>query len=412
MALWDRIKNVFIPDTRATGSGPASLGSGSAAEILGLVGSNAATKSALYGLPAFYACVKVIAETIASLSVGVYERTSDGSIIEQPDHPLSHLIKMSPSNLYSSFTFRETQEMNICSDGNAYTRMHTHPGSGELMELELISPTDMSLYYDKSARKLTYKINNEPILAEDLLHVPAMALDGLIGVAPITAARKTFLLSLAAREYAHEFYNKGTFPSAVLAAPNSLSEPARERMAKSFKQAYSGMANIGNVVLLEEGVTFTPVSLNPLDAAFIEVQKLQLEEIARMYRIPLHMVGDLDRSTNNNIEQQSIDFVVHTVRPRVKRWENEINRKAFNSKSEKNLFFRYNLDSLLRGDSQSRAKFYTAMVALGALNPNEVRALENLNPREGGDEYFVSANLIDPLNDPNNNNDGTNNANK
>jgi len=391
MAFWDRLFNKRV--------GEVPMSDSQAAYILGRMGAGLVNEEQLYGLPAFYACVKVLAETFASLSVGVYRQLPNGDIEEVLDHPLTRILKVEPADAYSSFTFRETEMMHLCVQGNAYAKIKRTVRSATVKELEIIAPNRVSVY--SKDNKVAYRVDNIPIDSNDLLHIPALATDGFVGLAPITVARKTFLLSLSARDYAVNFFQKGTFPSGIVKNKKTLTDKALKRLAKSFKEAYSGQDNIGNVIFLEEDADFMTISLNPIDAAYIDIAKLQLDDIARIYRIPQHMVGDLSRSTNNNIEQQSIDFTVHTMRPWVKRWENELNRKLF-TRNESDMFIRFNMDSLLRGDSTARANFYSKMFMIGAMNPNEIRNLENLNAREGGDEYFVPTSMM-----PNSNlNDG------
>ena len=168
-------------------------------------------------------------------------------------------------------------------------------------------------------------------------------------------------------------------------------------MRTTWNSKYTGTEQAGGVIVLENGMEYTPLTLKPADAQFIETSKLSIADIARIYRVPLHMIGELDRATFNNIEHLSLEFVRNTLRPWLKNWEQELQRKLLTAAEKKTMFFRFNVDALLRGDTTARTAYYRTMFSVGAMSQNDIRGLENMNKVEGGDTYYRPLNMVDIL---------------
>ena len=356
------------------------------------VNENTALKST-----AVFACVRVLAETIASLPLFVYRRIDRGKE-KATEHPLYQILHDRPNEEMTSFTFRETLMGHLALWGNAYAEIVRDRG-GRVRELWPLRPDKTWPERDKTAKKLRYKLilpDGEGVIlpGDRVLHIPGLSFDGLVGYSPIRLAREAIGLSLAAEEFGARFFSNGARPGGVLEHPNSLSEEAQKRLRQSWNEMHQGLDKQHRIAILEEGMTYKQIGIPPEDAQFLETRKFQLNEIARIYRVPPHMIGDLDKATYSNIEQQSIDFVVNTIRPWLVRWEQAINSKLLTPSEQKKYFAEFKVDGLLRGDIESRYKAYATARQWGWMSANDVRELENMNPIEGGDVYLIPLNMI------------------
>ena len=229
----------------------------------------------------------------------------------------------------------------------------------------------------------------------DVLHVPGLGFDGLVGYSPIAMAKNAIGLAIAAEEYGSKFYANGAAPSGVLEHPGTLKDPTRVR--DSWNSTFGGSSNSHKVAVLEEGMKYTPISISPNEAQFLETRKFQINEIARIFRVPPHMVGDLEKSSFSNIEQQSLEFVKYTLDPWVIRWEQALYRTLLSEEEKKSYFFKFNVEGLLRGDYQSRMQGYATARQNGWMSANDIRELEDLDriPAElGGDLYLINGNML------------------
>lgn len=228
----------------------------------------------------------------------------------------------------------------------------------------------------------------------DILHIPGLGFDGLVGYSPIAMAKNAIGMAIACEEYGAKFFANGAAPSGVLEHPGILKDPSRIR--ESWQQTFGGSGNAHKVAVLEEGMKYTPISINPQEAQFLETRKFQIDEIARIFRIPPHMIGDLDHSTFSNIEQQSLEFVKYTLDPWVCHWEQAMRKALLSEDEKKDYFFKFNVDGLLRGDYASRMSGYATARQNGWMSANDIRELENLDriPEEdGGDLYLINGNM-------------------
>ena len=353
---------------------------------------------------AVYACVRILAEAVASLPIHVYERTETGKE-KQADHPLYFLLHDEPNPEMSSFVFRETLMTHLLIWGNAYVQI-IRDRSGQVISLYPLLPDKMSVHRDESG-KLYYKYKRQSeenpnfkekgdviLRAEDVLHVPGLRFDGLIGYSPIALAKNAIGMTLATENYGASFFKNGANPGGVLEHPGILKDPKRVR--DSWNAVYNGVANAHKVAVLEEGMKYTQVGIPPEEAQFLQTRKFQINEIARLYRIPPHMVGDLEKSSFSNIEQQSLEFVKYTLDPWVVRLEQAFKRSLFLPEEKKTYFVKFNVDGLLRGDYQSRMNGYAIGRQNGWLSTNDIRELEDLNllsDEEGGNLYLINGNM-------------------
>src|SRR5574344_575987 len=355
-------------------------------------------------MTAVYSCVRILAEAIAGLPLHLYRYKSDGGKEKAIDLPLYRLLHDEPNPEMSSFVFRETLMTHLLLWGNAYAQIIRN-GKGEIIELYPLMPDRMTvnrdekgkLYYEYLTSTDDVPINKETTvrLSEtDVLHIPGLGFDGLVGYSPIAMAKNAIGLAIAAEEYGSKFYANGAAPSGVLEHPGTLKDPTKVR--ESWTETFGGSQTCHKVAVLEEGMKYTPISISPNEAQFLETRKFQINEIARIFRVPPHMVGDLEKSSFSNIEQQSMEFVKYTLDPWVVRWEQTINRMLFSSEEKKTSFVKFNVDGLLRGDYQSRMNGYATARQNGWMSSNDIRELENLDkiPAElGGDLYLINGSM-------------------
>ncbi len=342
---------------------------------------------------AVYACVRILAETIASLPLNVYRSTDNGKE-KAINHQLYYLLHDEPNPEMTSFVFRETLMSHLLLWGNAYAQI-IRDGRGKVLALYPLLPdrmtvdrtTDGQLYYEY--RKDSGYVILRP---EDILHIPGLGFDGLVGYSPIAMAKNAIGMAIATEEYGGKFFANGASPGGVLEHPGVVKDPARIR--ESWNAVYQGSGNAHRVAVLEEGMKFQPIGIPPEQAQFLETRKFQTEDICRIFRVPPHLVANLDKATFSNIEHQSISFVVHTIRPWLVRLEQGMN-KALLSQSEKGQYFvGFVVDGLLRGDYASRMQGYAIGIQNGFLSPNDVRTLENMNTIEHGDIYAMNGNML------------------
>lgn len=352
---------------------------------------------------AVYACVRVLSEAIAQLPLHVYKYNDKGKK-RMPSHPLYFLLHDQPNPEMTSFVFRETLISHLLIYGNAYAQIIRN-GRGDVLGLYPLMPDKMKVDRDDKNRLIyiysrydeadpNMKEQGDIILyADEVLHIPGLGFDGLVGYSPIALAKNAIGISIACEEYGASFFGNNANPSGVLEHPGVLKNP--EKLRDAWHRAYGGK-NAHKVAVLEEGVKFTPISIPNNEAQFLETRKFQIEEIARLYRVPLHMIGDLDHATFSNVEHLSLDFVKYSLDPWIVRWEQGL-MKALLSDSEKGQYFiKFNVDGLLRGDYASRMQGYSIGIQNGFLCPNDVRELENMNliPEEkGGFTYMVNGSM-------------------
>lgn len=351
---------------------------------------------------AVYACVRILAEAVASLPLHVYEYQDDGGKKLVHDHPLYYLLHDEPNPEMTSFVFRETLMSHLLIWGNAYAQI-IRDGAGRVLGLYPLLPDKMevqrddrgNIYYvysrNSDENPMFKEYGNIKLKAEDVLHIPGLGFDGLIGYSPIAMAKNAVGMMLACEEYGASFFANGANLGGVLEHPGVLKDPSKVR--ESWNSVYRGVSNAHKIAVLEEGMKYQQIGIPPEEAQFLETRKFQINEIARLYRIPPHMVGDLDKSSFSNIEQQSLEFVKYTLDPWVIRWEQSLQRSLLLPGEKGKYFIKLNVDGLLRGDYQSRMNGYAVGRQNGWFSANDIREMENMNPipdEEGGNLYLVN----------------------
>lgn len=388
-------------DNRTVGSSYSFYMGGSSA------GKNVNERSAMQ-MTAVYSCVRILAEAVAGLPLHLYRYKEDGGKERAIDNNLYHLLHDEPNKEMSSFIFRETLMTHLLLWGNAYAQIIRN-GKGEVVALYPLMPNKMQvdrdengeLYYiytRSSDEAKTMEGVTVYLTPRDVLHIPGLGFDGLVGYSPIAMAKNAIGLAIATEEYGAKFFANGAAPSGVLEHPGTIKDLSRLR--ENWNSTFGGSANSGKVAVLEEGMKYTPISISPEQAQFLETRKFQIDEIARIFRVPPHMVGDLEKSSFSNIEQQSLEFVKYTLDPWVIRWEQSLSRALLNEDEKRKYFFKFNLEGLLRGDYESRMSGYAVARQNGWMSANDIRELENMDKipaEDGGDLYLINGNML-PLN--------------
>ena len=356
-------------------------------------------------MSAVYACVRILAESIASLPLHFYQYNDAGGKEKAVNHPLYWLLHDEPNPEMSSFSFRETLMTHLLLWGNAYAQIIRN-GRGEVIALYPLMPDRMTV--DRDARGRIYyeytrsdsdantlgKKSSVILSPEDVFHIPGLGFDGLVGYSPIAMAKQAIGMGLACDEYGAAFYQNGAQPGGVLEHPNVVKDPKRVR--ESWNAIYQGSRNAHRIAVLEEGMTYKPITISPEQAQFLETRKFQIDEIARIFRVPPHMIGDLEKSSFSNIEQQSLEFVKYTLAPWISRWEQAIQRSLLLMSERTRYFARFNVEGLLRGDYQSRMNGYAVARQNGWMSANDIRELESLDmipDEQGGNLYLINGNM-------------------
>ena len=386
---------------------PTNATSGSSYRFFlgGSTSGKAVTERSAMQMTAVYSCVRILAEAIAGLPLHLYTYKEDGGKEKAIGHPLYVLLHDEPNPEMSSFVFRETLMTHLLLWGNAYAQIIRN-GKGEVVALYPLMPNRMTVDRDSSGQLFySYQMNNSDaptmkagtviLKPSDVLHIPGLGFDGLVGYSPIAMAKNAIGLAIATEEYGAKFFANGATPGGLLEYPGTVKDP--DRVRESWNKGFSGSQNAGKVAILEEGMKYTPISIAPEQAQFLETRKFQINEIARIFRVPPHMVGDLEKSSFSNIEQQSLEFVKYTLDPWVVRWEQSLSRALFTPEEKKQYFFKFNVEGLLRGDYQSRMNGYATARQNGWMSANDIRELENLDripAEEGGDLYLINGNML------------------
>ena len=382
-----------------------TAGSGYAFYFGGTTSGKAVTERSAMQMTAVYSCVRILAEAVAGLPLHLYRYKEDGGKEKALDHPLYLLLHDEPNPEMSSFVFRETLMTHLLLWGNAYAQIIRN-GKGEVIALYPLMPNRMvvdrdihgQLYYQytrSTEEAPTMKGVTVNLPPSDVLHIPGLGFDGLVGYSPIAMAKNAIGMAIACEEYGAKFFANGAAPGGVLEHPGTIKDPQRVR--ESWQSTFGGSGNSNKIAVLEEGMKYTPIGISPEQAQFLETRKFQINEIARIFRVPPHMVGDLEKSSFSNIEQQSLEFVKYTLEPWLVRWEQSIQRTLFSPEEKKRYFAKFNVEGLLRGDYASRMSGYATARQNGWMSANDIRELENLDripAEDGGDLYLINGNML------------------
>jgi len=337
---------------------------------------------------AVFAAVRLLSEAVASLPLHTYERLEDGKQ-RAVDHPVAGLLSKRPNDWMTSYALRETMMGHVLTWGNGYAEI-VRDGSGNPTALLPITPDRVRVGVDDASNVIYIVDETVQLAADDMLHVSGLGFDGLVGYGIITLARNSIALGLAAEQFGGSFFSNGARLGGVLEHPGKMSKEASDRLRESWTAAHSGSSRAGSTALLEEGLKWTQLSISQQDAQFLETRRFQVEEIARWFGIPQHLLGSMSGATFSNIEHQQIEFVTHTLRPWLVRWEQEISRKLFIGDD---FYPEFVVDGLLRGDTKTRYESYRIAREAGWMSINEIRALENKSAIPEGDTYIQPLNM-------------------
>ena len=370
-------------------------------------------------LPAYYASIRNISEDVAKLPLITYQRLDERAKRRAIEHPLYTLLKDAPNPDMSSMTFRETMNAWVLGWGNAYAEIE-RSNRGEVVALWPIHPARIPPQNIRrtDSGKLVYDIRissldaRDPVAREgfDIVRVPAGDIfhlhglgDGYFGMSVAQVLAQNIGLNLATQTFASSFFGNGMHIGAVLEHPGELTDKALVHLRESMRERHQGVGNAHDTLILEEGMTFSPQTVPPNEAQFLETRQFGLEDIARVFRIPPHKIQHLLRSTFTNIEHQALEYVTDTLMPWFVRWEQEIQRKLFvglDGAPSSEFFAEHLVLGLLRGDMKTRAEYMWKLFQMGALSPDDVRAIDNQNPLPDGQGtgYYLLGNMV-PLQD-------------
>lgn len=347
---------------------------------------------------AVYACVRILSETLASLPLNIYKQSGNAKSIDI-EHPLQRLLHDEPCEMYTSFDWRQLMMASVLLWGNGYSKIirdkKYRPVWLDFIHPSIVEP--FQIVRKDGSKALRYKIRSvsgeELIEAVDMIHFKGISLDGIKGKSPIEVSQDSIGLGLAAERFGSEFFANGASFNGFLSTEQAIKKEQLDVVAESWRKRYSGEGNRWRTPVLPFGFNYKSVGIPPEQAQYIASRKFQIEEVSRIYGVPLHLINDMDRASFNNIEHQGIAFVTYTMRQWCVRLEQELNRKLLREDEKGTYYTKFNLEGLLRGDSAARAAFYNTTVTLGIFTRNEVRELENRNPLEGLDGPLTPLNL-------------------
>lgn len=364
-------------------------------------------------LSAVWAAVRLISETVSTLPLHVYQRTESGLGQRADTNRVAQLLA-NPSPMLSGMAFREVLQGHVLLWGNAYAAILRN-GAGEPVELVPVLPQFVRVSLT-ARRRLVYDVvlpgNNLPIRLDqaDMIHVAGLSFDGIKGLSVVRYAAQAIGLGIAAEAYGATFFGNASQPAGYISVPEKLTKEQAQVLREQWQSIYGGTANAHKTAVIPGNGKFEKITIPNNEAQFLESRKFQITDIARWFRVPPHMIGDLERATFSNIEHQSLEFVQHCIRPWLVRWEQELNRKLFPPvpvalgqgdeivTGPSPFYAEFNVDGLLRGDLKTRSDYYVKARQWGWLSVNDIRRKENLPPVDGGDVYLSPLNM-QPLSD-------------
>jgi len=382
LTLLERITNVFIPPK--TQKRDLSLNTI-------FPDANVFDTDKALTLTAVWCAIRLLAESVSSLPISVFTKQANGDKLEDSKSPIYNLVKFKPNYYQNKITFFEFIMLSICTEGNSYVQI-VRNNSGTPVQLICLSPSSVTVVVNNN--ELFYQVDGGSVLdSSDVLHFKTITDDGVTGLSPIDQCAKALNWGVSLEEFGSTFFSNGAKPSSILQTDRALSDTALQRLKTSFNNNYGKLKNSNSTIVLEEGLTFKPISISPEQAQFLSSRQFSIEEVARIFNVPPHMLKDLSKSSFNNIEMQSQEFVTYTLMPYITRIEQEMNLKLFRTNELGKTFIEFNVNGLLRGDVKSRTEAYKTAITNGYMSINEVRQKENLNSIEGGDKHFMQMNM-------------------
>ena len=381
MTLLERITNVFLPQTK--NQRDLSLNTI-------FPNANVFDTDKALTLTSVWCAIRLLAESVSSLPISVYTKQKNGDKLEDTKSPIYNLVKFKPNYYQNKITFFEFIMLSICTEGNAYVKIERN-NSGTPVQLICLDPEIVKVFVNEN--QLYYQTESGVLDSSDILHFKTITDDGFTGISPIDQCAKALNWSESLEQFGSTFFSNGAKPSSILQTDRALSDTALQRLKTSFNNNYGKLKNSNSTIVLEEGLTFKPISISPEQAQFLSSRQFSIEEVARIFNVPPHMLKDLSKSSFNNIEMQSQEFVTYTLMPYINRIEAEMNLKLFRTNEIGKTFVEFNVNGLLRGDVKSRTEAYKTAITNGYMSINEVRQKENMNSIDGGDKHFMQINM-------------------
>lgn len=341
-------------------------------------------------------CVKILAESVGQLPLALYEQRAREKL-KAVDHPLYPLLYVAPNEYQTAQEWKEWAVAGLALTGNSYSFINRV--RDRVVELLPFQPGTVIPQRDPATRVVTYRVRvaggkEETLPASQVLHLKLFSLDGLVGMSPLEQARESIGTGIAAEQHGATLFANDATPGGALESAKTLGDEAYKRLRASWDDRHQGAGNAHKTAILEDGVKWVSMAMPSTDAQWLESRKFSRSEIHGIFRVPPHLAGDLERATFSNIEHSSLDFVVHSLMPYLTRIEGRIALQLLTPAERKTFFAKFTVAALLRGDMAARGTFYTTMIQNGAMSPNEIRELEDRNPRDGGDVYLQPANMI------------------
>jgi len=345
-----------------------------------------------------YASVKVISESVAQLPLHLYRRLRDGGKERAAEHPLAAILNARTNEWTTGYDFRLFMQAQLCLYGNAYAFINR--SGGKIAELIPIRATAVTVEVNERTLEPSYKIATKDGTAKtyprtEIFHLKELGICPHVGDSPVERMKEAIGISIAMDEHAARIFSGGARPSGVFSYGKPLSEAAQKRLRENFNSNYAGAANSGKTLILEDGMKFEPHQFNSVDLQFLELRRHQVAEIARGFRVPLHLLQELERATFNNAETMGQQFLALTLLPHLKCWEQAISLALLTDEERKEYYAEFLTDDLARADLAARFTAYAQAVTNGLLSPNEVRAAENRAPYSGGDQFRLPLNTAD-----------------
>ena len=347
----------------------------------------------------FWACCRVLAETFASIPIAEYKKTAGGDRVQTDDTGLYPILHDSPNQAMSAYNFSEASQYHINIAGNFVCKKNISK-SGRILSLIPIPWENVSITISDTTGLPTYLVNTKAgtktYPRSDIYHITGTSFDGIVGVSPVHYLSEAIRLGLTYENFSVNFFKNGAIPSGVFETPGVMEDTSFKRFRDELSVNYQDLVNVGKPLILEGGTKFSPNSFKPVDAQLLDCRRFQSEEICRAMRVPPHMIQDLSRSTNNNIEHQSIEFIMYTMLPICKREEAAVNSQLLSPVLKKaGYYFERNLSGLLRGDQKSMADAFAVGRQWGWLSVNDIRRLLNMNKIDNGDVYLQPMNMVE-----------------
>lgn len=365
-------------------------------------GKNVSEETA-FTVSTFYACVRNLAEDVATLPLCVYKDLDGIGRERDTSHHVYKLLKQKPNPMMTAWTFRSAITTNVVTWGNGYAEI-VRDQRGRPQQLWLIHPSRVRIELTDNGDDVIYRVQGTlngkhvevPLESKNVIHLKGLTTTGIEGISIIQAAAESLGIALAEQEFTGSFLDNGASVTGVLTHPKRMNNEALNRLRESWATAFKGSCNAGKPAILEEGMEWKQMSIPQRDAQFLEQRSFSVNDVCRWFRMPPHKVQHLENATYSNIESQDRQYVNDTLMPWLARYEEEFTQKLFSPQElNRGMFIAFKVEGRLRGDMQARAQFYKEMAFNGFMNANEVREMENLNPRgPDGDVFFMQSAMI------------------